>query len=79
METPLLKTKLYIPPVRSKLVSRPQLIECLDHSFRSAKKLTLLPRNFVSAQLLHAQNVDASPNLSLSFMLGREMRGTQCV
>ena len=27
MKTPLLKTKLYIPPVRPELVSRPRLIE----------------------------------------------------
>jgi len=30
MDTPLLTTKLYVPPVRPELVSRPRLIERLD-------------------------------------------------
>jgi LuxR family maltose regulon positive regulatory protein len=44
---PLLKTKLYIPPIRPELVSRPRLIEQLNaglpgQSGRFARKLTLI-------------------------------------
>jgi LuxR family maltose regulon positive regulatory protein len=52
METPLLQTKLYIPPTRPKLVSRPRLIERLNEVLprqsaslsegRFARKLTLI-------------------------------------
>jgi LuxR family maltose regulon positive regulatory protein len=42
MSTPLMKTKLYIPPIRSELVSRPRLIERLDEGFRQDRKLTLV-------------------------------------
>ena len=46
MTTPLLKTKLYIPPVRSELVPRPFLLERLNaglgQSGGSARKLTLV-------------------------------------
>jgi hypothetical protein len=34
MTTPLLKTKLYIPPVRTELVPRPRLIERLNGRLR---------------------------------------------
>jgi LuxR family maltose regulon positive regulatory protein len=40
MPTPLLTTKLYIPPVRSELVPRPRLIERLTEGM--ARKLTLV-------------------------------------
>jgi ATP/maltotriose-dependent transcriptional regulator MalT len=30
MATPLLQTKLYVPPIRSELVSRPRLTERLN-------------------------------------------------
>jgi LuxR family maltose regulon positive regulatory protein len=46
METPLLQTKLYIPPTRPKLVSRPRLIERLNEGLGRngsfARKLTLI-------------------------------------
>jgi LuxR family maltose regulon positive regulatory protein len=42
METPLLQTKLYIPPVRPELVSRPRLIKRLDEGLRLGCKLTLI-------------------------------------
>jgi LuxR family maltose regulon positive regulatory protein len=43
MAVPLLKTKLYIPPVRpgERVVSRPRLLERLDQGIRSGCKLTL--------------------------------------
>jgi LuxR family maltose regulon positive regulatory protein len=39
---PLLKTKLYIPPVRTGLVSRPRLVARLDQGTRFGCKLTLI-------------------------------------
>jgi LuxR family maltose regulon positive regulatory protein len=41
-DLPLLTTKLYIPPVRPELVSRPRLIERLNQGPRSGRKLTLI-------------------------------------
>jgi LuxR family maltose regulon positive regulatory protein len=40
METALLQTKLYIPPPRAELVSRPRLIERLNEGLH--RKLTLV-------------------------------------
>ena len=40
MPTPLLKTKLYIPPARPGLVARPRLLECLNAGLH--RKLTLI-------------------------------------
>jgi len=40
MDTPLLQTKLYIPPIRPELVSRPRLIERLNAGLK--RKLTLI-------------------------------------
>ena len=40
MAAPLLTTKLYLPPVRPELVSRPRLIERLDAGLE--RKLTLI-------------------------------------
>jgi LuxR family maltose regulon positive regulatory protein len=53
-DVPLLKTKLYIPPVRPGLVSRPRLVEQLDQSIRSGCKLTLIsaPAGFGKTTLL---------------------------
>ena len=46
METPLLQTKLYIPPVRPELVSRSRLIDQLNKGLRQnqgfGRKLTLI-------------------------------------
>jgi len=52
METPLLQTKLYIPPVRPELVSRPRLIEQLNAGLH--RKLTLIsaPAGFGKTTLL---------------------------
>jgi LuxR family maltose regulon positive regulatory protein len=40
--TTLLRTKLYMPPVRSELVSRQRLIQRLDEGLRLGRRLTLL-------------------------------------
>src|SRR3990170_3453775 len=42
MSTPILATKLYIPPPRSKAVLRPRLIERLNEGLSSGRKLTLI-------------------------------------
>ena len=39
---PLLQTKLYIPPVRPELVSRPRLIERLNAGLPAGRKLSLV-------------------------------------
>lgn len=68
MAAPLLATKLYIPPVRPDLVSRPRLIERLNAGLRGACKLALIssPPGFGKTTLLgewiHAAKTDpASP------------------
>ncbi len=52
MATPLLTTKLYIPPVRPELVSRPRLIKRLNAGLH--RKLTLIsaPAGFGKTTLL---------------------------
>ena len=41
-EMPILRTKLYIPPVRDGLVARPRLIDRLNHGLRLDVRLTLV-------------------------------------
>jgi LuxR family maltose regulon positive regulatory protein len=54
MATPLLRTKLYVPPARPELVSRPRLIERLDEGLRLGRQLTLIsaPAGFGKTTLL---------------------------
>jgi LuxR family maltose regulon positive regulatory protein len=54
MAIPLLKAKLYVPPTRPVLVSRPRLIERLNEGMHSARKLTLIsaPAGFGKTTLL---------------------------
>jgi len=42
MAIPLLRTKFYVPPVRSNLVPRQHLIERLDEGLRLGYRLTLV-------------------------------------
>jgi LuxR family maltose regulon positive regulatory protein len=42
MPTPVLTTKLYIPPPRPKIILRPRLIERLNEGLSSGRKLTLI-------------------------------------
>ena len=42
MSTPILATKLYIPPLRPNVVLRPRLIERLNEGYSSGRKLTLI-------------------------------------
>ena len=54
MATPVLATKLYIPPPRPKAVNRPRLIEGLNEGFHPGRKLTLVsaPAGFGKTTLL---------------------------
>jgi len=54
LSTPLLTTKLYIPPVRPELLSRPRLIERLNAGLLHKRKLTLIsaPAGFGKTTLL---------------------------
>ena len=42
MPVPILKTKLFIPPLRSELVPRQRLLERLDQGLRWGQRLTLV-------------------------------------
>lgn len=52
MTIPLLKTKLYIPTARSKLLSRPRLIECLNAGLQGKLTLISAPAGFGKTTLL---------------------------
>jgi LuxR family maltose regulon positive regulatory protein len=52
MTTPLLTTKLYIPPVRPELVSRPRLIERLNAGLHRKLTLVSAPAGFGKTTLL---------------------------
>jgi LuxR family maltose regulon positive regulatory protein len=52
METPCLKTKLIIPPIRQELVSRPRLIERLNAGLRHKLTLVSAPAGFGKTTLL---------------------------
>jgi LuxR family maltose regulon positive regulatory protein len=54
MEMPLLKTKLYLPPLRPGLVSRPRLVERLEEGLRAGSRLSLIsaPAGFGKTTLL---------------------------
>jgi LuxR family maltose regulon positive regulatory protein len=42
MSTPLLATKLYVPPPRPEMVLRPRLLQRLDEGLRLGHRLTLI-------------------------------------
>jgi LuxR family maltose regulon positive regulatory protein len=52
MATPLLTTKLKIPPVRPELVPRPRLFECLDAGLDRKLTLVSAPAGFGKTTLL---------------------------
>ena len=52
MPPPLLTTKLYIPPVRPELVSRPRLIERLNAGLQRKLTLVSAPAGFGKTTLL---------------------------
>ena len=51
-DVPLLQTKLYIPPVRPELVSRPRLIERLNAGLHRKLTLVSAPAGFGKTTLL---------------------------
>ena len=52
MDTPLLQTKLYIPPTRPELVSRPRLIERLNEGLHRKLTLVSAPAGFGKTTLV---------------------------
>jgi LuxR family maltose regulon positive regulatory protein len=52
MATPLLTTKLYIPPTRPELISRPRLIERLNAGLHQKLTLISAPAGFGKTTLL---------------------------
>ncbi len=52
METPLLQTKLYIPPIRPELVPRPRLIERLNEGLHRKLSLISAPAGFGKTTLI---------------------------
>ena len=67
---PLLKTKLYIPPARPELVSRPRLAKRLEEGLRQGCKLTLVsaPAGFGKTTLLSAWIKDRAPHLRAAWL-----------
>jgi len=55
LSTPLLTTKLYIPPVRLEMVSRPRLIERLNAGLHRNLTLVSAPAGFGKTTLLNEQ------------------------
>ena len=52
MVTPLLKTKLFVPPARPELISRPRLIERLNEGLDRRLTLVSAPAGFGKTTLL---------------------------
>jgi LuxR family maltose regulon positive regulatory protein len=67
---PLLQTKLYIPPVRPELVSRPHLIEQLDEGLRLGHRLTLVsaPAGFGKTTLVSAWVQQSQPPMRVAWL-----------
>jgi LuxR family maltose regulon positive regulatory protein len=55
MSTPILTTKLYIPPTRPELVSRPRLIERLNEGLHRKLTLVSAPAGFGKTTLIANQ------------------------
>ncbi|MFN2156305.1 MAG: hypothetical protein ACK2UX_13800, partial [Anaerolineae bacterium] len=70
MSTPLLETKLYAPPIRPELVSRPHLIERLEVGLRRGCKLTLLsaPAGYGKTTLLSAWAAHAESRMPVAWL-----------
>lgn len=75
MATPLLKTKLYTPPVRSEMVSRPRLIERLNEG--ATRKLTLIsaPAGFGKTTLL-SERISQGKQTPMAASIAKSVRGT---
>ena len=66
MSTPILATKLYVPPPRPNLVPRPQLIARLNQGLQSGHKLTLIsaPAGFGKTTLLSEWLANLEPDIT---------------
>ena len=58
MDIKLLTTKLFVPPVRSELVSRPRLIDRLQKSIKGRVTLISAPAGFGKTTLINAWSVN---------------------
>src|SRR5215218_4963626 len=54
MPTPILATKLFVPPLRPKVVPRPRLIERLNEGLHGKLTLVLAPAGFGKTTLVSA-------------------------
>src|SRR5215216_1733571 len=52
MSTPILATKLYVPPPRPTVVPRPRLVECLNDGLHRKLSLVCAPAGFGKSTLL---------------------------
>ena len=75
MSTPLLATKLFIPPPVKNLVIRPRLLAKLDESLNSSCRLTLVcaPAGFGKTTLVshwanHIKSVEGYPAPSVAWL-----------
>jgi LuxR family maltose regulon positive regulatory protein len=68
MGIPLLKTKLYIPPVRPELVSRPRLIERLNAGLHRKLTLVSAPAGFGKTTLLGEWAADCGPRTRVAWL-----------
>jgi LuxR family maltose regulon positive regulatory protein len=67
---PLLRAKLYVPPVRPGLVSRPRLVERLDEGLRTGRKLTLIsaPAGFGKTTLVSEWAAGYTPDMRIAWV-----------
>jgi LuxR family maltose regulon positive regulatory protein len=67
---PFLKTKLYVPPLRENLVSRPRLVERLNEGLRWGRKLTLVsaPAGYGKTTLLSAWVRQVEPPMRVAWL-----------
>ena len=71
MSTPILATKLYIPPPRANLVLRPRLIERLNEGLHCSLTLIAAPAGFGKSTLLSAwidQRARQDPKLRVAWL-----------
>ena len=68
MATPLLRTKLYIPPVRPELVLRPRLIERLRAGLDRRLTLISAPAGFGKTTLLSQCIVHCDPRTRVAWL-----------
>jgi LuxR family maltose regulon positive regulatory protein len=72
MSTPLLSTKLFVPPLRPELVPRPRLIERLNAGM--ARKLTLVSapagygKTTVLSEWIHQGGMESTPTLPVAWL-----------